>query len=182
MTVSRQHLHPGGPELSRLVWGAWRSVASPETDTPAKLARLIEGCLELGITSFDHADIYGGYRAEAHFGAALREWDGERGAIELITKCDIALVNPARPTPSGQALRHRCCPHPRFARVLAARSSGPTMSTCCCCIGPTRCSNADETARALEERGPAGKTLQSASRTTLRRRSICCNRGSRSRW
>src|SRR5829696_902357 len=27
MTVSRQRLHPDGPELSRLVWGAWRSLA-----------------------------------------------------------------------------------------------------------------------------------------------------------
>ena len=73
MVVGRQLLHPHGPELSRLVWGAWRSVGSPETDTPAKLARLIDVCAELGITTFDHADIYGGYRAEAAFGAALRE-------------------------------------------------------------------------------------------------------------
>ena len=57
MTITRQRLHPDGPELSRLVWGAWRAVDSPETDTPAKLARLIDGCLELGITSFDHPDI-----------------------------------------------------------------------------------------------------------------------------
>src|SRR3954453_8650838 len=97
MTVSRQHLHPDGPELSRFVWGAWRSVASEATDTPAKLARLIDGCLELGITSFDHADIYGGYRAETHFGAALREWLGDAHPIQLVTKCDIALVNAARP-------------------------------------------------------------------------------------
>jgi predicted oxidoreductase len=97
MIISRQRLHPDGPELSRLVWGAWRSLESPQTDTAAKLARLIEGCLELGITSFDHADIYGGYRAEALFGAALREWRGERSRIELITKCGIALVKPERP-------------------------------------------------------------------------------------
>ena len=138
MSVSRQRLHPGGPELSRLVWGAWRSVASPETDTPAKLARLIEGCLELGITSFDHADVYGGYRAEAHFGAALREWAGERGAIELITKCDIALVNPARPT---HRVKHydTDAAHIRASLESSLRSSGPTMSTCSCCIGQTRC-------------------------------------------
>lgn len=97
MTVTRQRLHPEGPELSRLVWGAWRSVGNPETDTPAKLARLIDTCLELGITAFDHADIYGGYRAEAAFGAALREWRGDRGRLQLVTKCGIALSDPARP-------------------------------------------------------------------------------------
>lgn len=97
MTVGRQRLHPDGPELSRLVWGAWRALKSAETDTPEKLARLIEGCLELGITSFDHADVYGGYRTEALFGAALREWGGDRGRIELVTKCGIGLVGPARP-------------------------------------------------------------------------------------
>ena len=90
MTVSRQRLHPDGPELSRLVWGAWRSVGTPETDTPSKLARLIEACLELGITTFDHADIYGGYRAEVLFGAALREWK-----------------RPAEPHRAGDQMRHR---------------------------------------------------------------------------
>ena len=84
MTVGRQRLHQGGPELSRLVWGAWRALKSSETDTPGKLARLLEGCLELGITSFDLADIYGGYQAEALFGAALQEWGGDRRRIELV--------------------------------------------------------------------------------------------------
>ena len=65
MVVGRQRLHADGPELSRLVWGAWRSITSPETDSATKLAQLIETCLELGITSFDHAVIYGGYQAEA---------------------------------------------------------------------------------------------------------------------
>ena len=30
----------------------------------------IEACLDLGITTFDHADIYGGYTVEARFGEA----------------------------------------------------------------------------------------------------------------
>lgn len=103
MTVTRQRLHARGPELSRLVWGAWRSMKAEETATPAGLARFIEGCLELGITSFDHADIYGGYQVEALFGAALKEWAGDRSRIEIISKCGIALVNPARP---GHRIKH----------------------------------------------------------------------------
>lgn len=45
MAVGRQRLHLDGPELSRLVWGARRSVGNPETDTPKKLARLIDAWL-----------------------------------------------------------------------------------------------------------------------------------------
>ena len=95
--VSRHKLHAGGPDVSRLVWGAWRSLKADETDTPSKLARFIEGCLEIGITTFDHADVYGGYRAEAQFGAALREWNGPRESIQIVTKCGIALVSSERP-------------------------------------------------------------------------------------
>ncbi len=58
---------------------------------------MVELCVELGITSFDHADIYGGYRAEAAFGEALRLTSISRDRIELVTKCDICLVSPARP-------------------------------------------------------------------------------------
>lgn len=90
--ISRQKLHQNGPELSRLVWGAWRACESPETNSPEKLAKLIEACLELGITSFDHADIYGGYKAEALFGAALRLTKLKRETIQIISKCDI-LIN-----------------------------------------------------------------------------------------
>jgi predicted oxidoreductase len=37
----------------------------------------------------DQADIYGGYVAEAIFGAALRAAPGLRDRIEIVTKCDI---------------------------------------------------------------------------------------------
>jgi predicted oxidoreductase len=63
----------------------------------AQLAGWIEEALALGITSFDHADIYGGYTVEAQFGAALASVPGLRHRLQIVTKCGIRLVTPARP-------------------------------------------------------------------------------------
>lgn len=97
MTNRRRRLHTGGPELSCLVWGAWRALNDPRINTPAGLAAMIDACLAEGVTSFDHAAVYGSYRTEALFGAALKEWKGERSAIEIVTKCGISALSPQRP-------------------------------------------------------------------------------------
>ena len=83
-------------QLSPIVAGVWR-LREWKLD-PAGLVRWIEQTLALGITSFDHADIYGGYSVEAAFGAALAASPGLRERLRLVTKCGIKLVNPARPT------------------------------------------------------------------------------------
>ena len=50
----------------------------------------IQACLDQGITTFDQADIYGGYQsAEAVLGAALRANPSLRQKMEIVTKCDI---------------------------------------------------------------------------------------------
>ncbi|MBA5775803.1 aldo/keto reductase [Stappia sp. F7233] len=97
MTVSRQKIHEDGPEFSRLAWGAWRLESDPDAADPAKLADKLEALIELGITTIDHADIYGGYACEAIFGAALKARPGLKSRIELVTKAGVALVKPARP-------------------------------------------------------------------------------------
>ncbi len=61
------------------------------------MARLIDTAVDLGLTSFDHADIYGGYAVEEAFGAGLARWKGRRDGIELISKCGIMLATPNRP-------------------------------------------------------------------------------------
>ena len=81
--------------LSPIVAGTWR-MASWEWSVQERL-RWIEGCLALGVTSFDHADIYGGYSVEALFGEALALAPALRTRIQLITKCGIQLVSAARP-------------------------------------------------------------------------------------
>lgn len=81
--------------LSPIVAGMWR-LPQWKLDTPA-LARWIGEALDLGVTSFDHADIYGGYGVEAAFGEALAAAPGLRERLQIVTKCGIRLVSPARP-------------------------------------------------------------------------------------
>jgi predicted oxidoreductase len=59
--------------------------------------RWIEECLALGITSFDHADIYGDYQVETLFGEALAVAPALRARMQLVSKCGIKLVSTHRP-------------------------------------------------------------------------------------
>jgi len=63
----------------------------------AETRELLAGCIELGITTFDHADIYGDYTCESLFGQALAASGIERSSIQLVTKCGIKLVSRHRP-------------------------------------------------------------------------------------
>jgi predicted oxidoreductase len=65
--------------------------------TPAERLRWIEQCLDRGVTTFDHADIYGGYTVEALFGEALALAPHLRERMQLVSKCGIKLVHPNRP-------------------------------------------------------------------------------------
>ncbi|SDX53729.1 Predicted oxidoreductase [Ruegeria halocynthiae] len=75
-------------ELSRLVYGMWRLGDDSDTST-AHVEAKIQACLDQGITTFDQADIYGGYAAEAVLGNALRANPSLRAKMEIVTKCDI---------------------------------------------------------------------------------------------
>lgn len=74
--------------LSRLIYGLWRLTDDPAHSTK-HLQSKIEACLDQGITTFDQADIYGGYRSEAELGKTLKQAPHLRDSIEIITKCDI---------------------------------------------------------------------------------------------
>jgi len=75
-------------EFSRLIYGMWRLGDDADT-SPAHVERKIQACLDQGITTFDQADIYGGYAAEAILGGALKANPALRKAMEIVTKCDI---------------------------------------------------------------------------------------------
>lgn len=77
----------GGVSLSRLVYGMWRLAEAADT-SPGHIRAKVEACLAQGITSMDHADIYGGYVVEEMFGAALKG-TALRNKIEIVTKCGI---------------------------------------------------------------------------------------------
>lgn len=82
--------------LSPVVAGLWR-LHEWRLDVPARV-RWIGQALDLGITSFDHADLYGGYTVEALFGEALAAAPGLRERLQIVTKCGIKAVAPARPS------------------------------------------------------------------------------------
>ena len=86
-----------GPLFSRIVagcmnWGEWG--ANLTTDESQKL---IDDCLEIGVTTFDHADIYGHYTTESLFGQAIKGKSSLREQMQLVTKCGIRLITPNRP-------------------------------------------------------------------------------------
>lgn len=49
--------------------------------------------MDCGLTTFDHADIYGGYSTESEFGKAFAESGIKRENVQLITKCGIQLTD-----------------------------------------------------------------------------------------
>ena len=87
-------------ELSPIIagvmnWGVWDKNLNTNEFT-----HLINLFIENGITTFDHADIYGGYTTEASFGKALSESKIDRKKIQLITKCGIQYTSENRPNNS----------------------------------------------------------------------------------
>jgi predicted oxidoreductase len=81
--------------LSPVAAGLWR-LHEWGLDVAARV-RWIEQALELGITTFDHADIYGDHSVEALFGEALAAAPTLRARLQIVTKCGIRLPSAARP-------------------------------------------------------------------------------------
>jgi len=84
MTTPRLAISPTGPEFSRIALGMWR--LGGWNMTPQQRLAFVEQALELGITTIDHADIYG---SEAPFGEALALKPSLRDKLEIVTKCGI---------------------------------------------------------------------------------------------
>lgn len=87
--MKRFRLSPQGPEVSALTYGVWRLAEDPEGCSLKRVLLKIDACLDLGITTFDHADIYGLYTCERIFGAALKDAPRLRDQMEIVTKCGI---------------------------------------------------------------------------------------------
>ncbi len=88
-----QPLHPNGPTFSRIIAGAWRW----HTVSQQGLERLIHTSLDNGITTFDHADIYGDHGNEKLFGDVLRMNPSLKKTMQLVSKCGIKFQSPHRP-------------------------------------------------------------------------------------
>ncbi|THD69470.1 aldo/keto reductase [Robertkochia marina] len=74
-----------------MTWGKWGKDLST-----AQMSELIKYCFDNGITTFDHADIYGGYTTEAAFGQAFKKSGVNRDSVEFISKCGIQYMAETR--------------------------------------------------------------------------------------
>lgn len=82
---------------SRIIAGTMTWGQGGKRLSTTQMAGLISECLALGITTFDHADIYGGYTTEADFGKAFSQSGIPRESIQLISKCGIQYISESRP-------------------------------------------------------------------------------------
>lgn len=73
-------------------WGLWDKNLNTR-----EMNHLIHLFYENGITSFDHADIYGGYTTETSFGKAWADSKIAREKVQFISKCGIQYVAESRP-------------------------------------------------------------------------------------
>jgi len=83
------------PGFSRIALGMWRLNLWKFSDH--QLLDFLSRSVELGFTTIDHADIYGGYSCEEFFGKALLLNPSLRQKMQLVTKCGIKLVTANRP-------------------------------------------------------------------------------------
>lgn len=88
--------------FSKVIQGFWR--AQDWQWTPQQLNRYLNELVERGVTTMDHADIYGNYTCEGIFGEALKLSPQLRDEIEIVTKCGIAL--PSSPEQDIQGYRY----------------------------------------------------------------------------
>ncbi|MFI5131831.1 MAG: aldo/keto reductase family oxidoreductase [Chitinophagales bacterium] len=94
--MTKIYLSDSGPKVSPAIYGFWRWEDVSATGA-ATMEKIVNYCLELGINTFDHADIYGGYQCEELFGNVLNKKSFKREDVVLFTKCGVQIPHPTRP-------------------------------------------------------------------------------------
>jgi len=93
--MEKTYLSDAGPKVSPAIYGFYRwnerDISLP------KMEGIVDLCLELGINTFDHADIYGGYQCEEMFGEIIRGKRVKREDMVLFTKCGLVVPHSSRP-------------------------------------------------------------------------------------
>ena len=93
--MERIYLSDSGPKVSPAIYGFYRW--STDEINIHKMESIVDLCLEMGINTFDHADIYGGYQCEEMFGDIIKNKRIKREEIVLFTKCGVNLPDPSHP-------------------------------------------------------------------------------------
>jgi predicted oxidoreductase len=135
-----------------MTWGIWGKRCSTK-----QMAALMNTCLENGISSFDHADIYGGYTTEKDFGKAFSESRISRNNIQLISKCGIQMLSENR----NNTIKHY--EYSKDYIIKSAEQSLKNLQTDYLDLlllhRPSPLMQADEIAEAVEKLTTAGKIL-----------------------
>src|SRR5687767_11938416 len=85
--MEKIYLSDAGPKVSPAIYGFYRW--DDEHAAPGTMEKIVNLCLELGINTFDHADIYGSFQCEELFGDLLRQKSLKREDVVLFTKCGL---------------------------------------------------------------------------------------------
>ena len=94
--MERIYLSDAGPKVSPAIYSFWKWEDNTETGTAA-MEKTVNYCLELGINTFDHADIYGGYQCEESFGKLLQQKSFKREDVVLFTKAGVKIPHASKP-------------------------------------------------------------------------------------
>jgi predicted oxidoreductase len=145
-----------GPALSDIVAGAWRMAEWGWS--VAQRQAWIEGCISLGLSSFDHADIYGDYQTEPLFGQVLAKAPGLRQRMQLVSKCGIKLVSAQRPDHAIKSYDSSAA-HIRAAVDNSLKALRTDYLDLLLIHRPDALMDADEVARCFERLRSQGKVL-----------------------
>jgi predicted oxidoreductase len=154
--IPRFKLSPSGPEVSALAYGFWRLADDPAGASVARVREKIEACLAVGMTTMDHADIYGLYTCEGLFGRVLKESPALRDRMEIVTKCGINVPCENRP---GVRQNHYDATAPAIERCVdrSLRELNTDRIDVLLVHRPDWLTSAEETARGLQQVVRAGK-------------------------
>lgn len=86
--MNKIYLSDSGPKVSEAIYGFWRWKNEP-VETMISMEKTVNYCLELGINTFDHADIYGDFSIEESFGKLIENKSIKREEIILFSKCGV---------------------------------------------------------------------------------------------
>jgi predicted oxidoreductase len=87
--MEKVYLSDAGPKVSPAIYGFYRW--GKEENVPVNMEKIVHLCLDLGINTFDHADIYGDYQCEELFGKLIANKSIKREDIILFTKCGLRI-------------------------------------------------------------------------------------------
>ncbi|OAQ40831.1 aldo/keto reductase [Pedobacter psychrophilus] len=94
--MEKIYLSDAGPKVSPAVYGfyRWNDLG---TELPQKMEEIFNFCFDLGINTFDHADIYGNYSCEEEFGKLIQRSSVKREDLVLFTKCGLCEPHSSKP-------------------------------------------------------------------------------------